>query len=412
MPVTPEAVFDAALRDLARDHHRIGLAVSGGGDSMALLHLAQHWARGNGVTLSCVTVDHGLRAGAAAEAAMVADQCAILAISHHTLHWTGWDRQGNLQDAARQARRSLIRDWAMTHDISLVLLGHTADDQAETVLMRLARGSGVDGLAGMAAYNAGTPAIFRPLLGLHRQTLRDWLTAQGVTWADDPSNDDSRYDRIKARQMLGHLASLGLTPDRLLQTAEHMQAAQRSLRRAAADFATSHVTQDRGDLRLSPAVLDLAHGDTERRVFAAALGWVGSSDYRPRFDALGTLAAQLRRGQGGTLSGCLLTRDGDMIRITREAQAVQGVQSTPDQIWDRRWHITGPATGGETVRALGQSGLRLCPDWRDSGLPAASLTASPAIWQGETLLAAPLAGFNPDWTAQIVADFHTSLLSH
>src|SRR5690606_22697748 len=163
--------------------------------------LAAQWSRGHTVQLHCVTVNHGLRPDAAAEAAMVASASATLAIPHHTLHWTGWDRQGNLQDAARRARSALIRDWAMAHDISLILLGHTADDQAETVLMRLARGSGVDGLAGMSVHRGGTPAILRPLLGLHRQTLRDWLSAQGVTWADDPSNDDSRYDRIKARQM-------------------------------------------------------------------------------------------------------------------------------------------------------------------------------------------------------------------
>ena len=165
---TLEARFAASMGALLGPDFpsAIGLAVSGGGDSMAMLALAHGWARVMGIGLHVVTVDHGLRAAAADEAAMVAAECAAIGHPHTTLRWQ-WDGQGNLQDAARQARRDLIGAWR--GDLAHVLFAHTSDDQAETVLLRLLRGSGVDGLAGMAGARAVHDAsgqwwLLRPLL--------------------------------------------------------------------------------------------------------------------------------------------------------------------------------------------------------------------------------------------------------
>ena len=166
IPDTLAAAFDAAF-DSAFDSAGsgpLGVAVSGGGDSVALLLMLATVARGR--PLAAVTVDHGLRPESGDEAAAVEALCAARGIPHATLRWNGWDGAGNLQDRARQARRTLIGAWARANGIGAVALGHTLDDQAETFLMRLARGSGVDGLSGMAPATRAEGVLWlRPLLG-------------------------------------------------------------------------------------------------------------------------------------------------------------------------------------------------------------------------------------------------------
>ncbi|WP_375254328.1 tRNA lysidine(34) synthetase TilS [Yoonia sp.] len=387
----------------------IGLAVSGGGDSIAMMHLA---ARSLAVgQLHVLSIDHGLRPEAAQELALVNAQAQALGLQHHVGHWS-WDGTGNLQAAARAGRWQALCALAARHELGMIWMGHTQDDQIETFLMRLARGSGVDGLAAMRmrATRGGMP-LLRPLLEAKRADLRAWLRQQGISWADDPSNADARYDRVRARHMAGELADLGLTPKRVLQTIDHMNAARATLEQAAHQFAAAHVHEDRGDLLLAPEVLGDMTTDQNRRVLAAALGWINGRAFRPRFDQLMAAAESLGKGQTATLAGCILCVDtNNRIRIAREAAATAPrdvLETGLSIIWDSRWRLSGPLRDGLTVKALG-SALIDCPEWRASGIPRSSLLASPAIWDGETLLAAPLAGFANGWSAQIVADFHSS----
>ena len=286
---------------------RIGVACSGGGDSMALLHLVARWARERQVACQAVTVDHGLRPEARTEATLVAEACEGLRLRHETLQWQ-WDGQGNLQDAARRGRLSLIAGWAREHELTHVCVGHTEDDQAETLVMRLARGSGVDGLAGMRAERQSHGITWlRPLLNMSRQTLRDWLRAEEISWAEDPSNDDTRFDRVRARQAI---ATLGLDPARLGRTARQMQAAEAVLHRAMLDLAQAAVTQDDDALLLDRAALRAALPDTRWRLVAAALQYIGGAAYRPRFAPLEDFTAALLDGEGRTLAGVRSVRAG------------------------------------------------------------------------------------------------------
>lgn len=404
----------------------IGVAVSGGGDSMALLDLAHAWCKGRKIGLHSATVNHGLRPEAAGEADMVAAFCASRGISHDTIRWTGWDGKGNLQAAARNARRGLLADWAASQGLKAILVGHTADDQAETVLMRLARGSGVDGLAGIPARTGGDIPFLRPLMGLGRTELRDYLIAEGIAWVDDPSNDDDAFDRVRARKMMSTLADLGLTQERLLQTAEHMQASQKVLKAEALRRAKQDVTTDGGDLVLARSLLDMEASDTEPRLLAAAIGWVGGeAAYKPRFASLKDAAEAVLAGQTRTIGGVILSpQAGGKVRLTREAAAVAGLQTEVDPenapeagyIWDGRWRLlpTAPQSrlpAGLKIRALG-NGVLSCPDWRASGLPRASLAATPAIWSDNRLESAPMAGFLNGWTAIIAQDFLSWLVTH
>ena len=165
---------------------------------------------------------------------------ATNAIPHEILTIGALAGPGNLSAKARNARYDALSGWAQRHDLSAVLLGHTMDDQAETVLMRLARGSGVEGLSGMAAeMDWGGVRYLRPVLTARRDALRAWLQAQGIAWVEDPTNQDDGYDRVKARQALEVLAPLGIDVPGLAATADRLARQRRVLEGAAQDLIAS-----------------------------------------------------------------------------------------------------------------------------------------------------------------------------
>jgi tRNA(Ile)-lysidine synthase len=403
------AAFRAALGPV---DHPLGLAVSGGGDSVALLLLAVD----AGQQVRAVTVDHGLRPEAAAEAAWVGRLCAGLGVPHDTLQWQGWTGAGNLQDQARRARLSLIADWAMAAGLGAVALGHTQDDQAETVLMRLARRAGVDGLSAMSdRRRAQGMTWLRPLLSVSRDDLRAFLRARGQEWIEDPSNDALRFDRVKARRALTALAPLGLTAAVLAGVADQMRTARSALDHQTEAAARQIARIEGGDVVMDRAGFEGLPAEIRRRLLVGALGWIGSADYGPRAASVQALLTAVAAGRGGTLAGCRVTLRPSTLRVAREWQAVRGMVAAPGQLWDRRWIVTGPDSNGLEVKALGEAGLAMVADWRKSGLPRASLLASPSVWRAGVLISAPLAGSTTGWTAELAggADgFFLSLLSH
>ncbi len=426
MFVTLQSRFDQAMDRLLGPQRpeMIGLSVSGGGDSMALMHLAANWAGRAKVALGVATIDHGLRPESAAEAQMVARAAAALNLPHTTLCWTGWDGQGNLQDAARRARIDLLAGWrgAARH----VLTGHTADDQAETFLMRLARGSGVEGLAAMRPVRVipGPPgggegfSLVRPLLEIGRDELRQYLMHLGITWAEDPSNEDPRYDRIKARQALAHLQPLGLSTRTLLETAQRMDRARRALAARAAQVAADMVqAAPGGDLLIRRADFEQVEEDTRLRVLAGALGWISSSPYRPRTKALCRALQEAEAGKPATLQGCLILPGKTHLRICREFQAVRDTQvlAVPGALWDGRWRYSANENNGLQLRALGEDGLSQIGRIQDAPAPRAALAATPSLWDGPRLVAAPFAGFGPPCEIILMPpapDLDSYLLSH
>ncbi len=389
----------------ASDEARIAVAVSGGGDSMALLHLADRWTRRRGTALQALTVDHGLRTESAAEAAMVKAFCARRGIAHETLVWRS-DGTGNLSAKAREGRYRTMADACTARGIAALLTGHTLDDQAETVLLRLGRGSGVDGLAGMRPVTAlWGLRILRPLLDMPRAPLRGILAAEDIPWADDPTNEDRDYARIRARDALPALADTGITPARLAATARSMHEARVVLDACADAFRAQHCTvSPLGYITLPPASLRDAPVETARRVFARLLCEVSGAPYRPRLDALAALMDRATRpGFGGaTLHGCRVDIPGGMLVVQREPRACTAIASPArGGLWDGRFHVALPPDPppGTRIAATGEAGLRhlkrakapLPPGWTAAPRPARACT--PALWQGDTPLAIPLAGY-------------------
>ncbi len=308
------------------------LAVSGGPDSVALMLLAARWrdSRGSAPKLVAVTVDHGLRPESKAEAAAVARLARKLKIAHRTMRWTGAKPQTGLQQAARTARYRLLAAAARRAGATHILTAHTIDDQAETVLIRMARGSGLTGLTGMQGVTAvpgdknGGLFLVRPLLGLPKTRLIATLQAAGIPYADDPSNRDPRFTRARLRRLTVELAQEGLDAPRLALLARRLRRADQAIEAATA---TAFADLRRSPGKNRPIVFDLAGysrlpGEVALRLLGRALteagdeGPVELAKLEALKDALDDAAAGKARFRR-SLAGAIVTLAPDRITVER-----------------------------------------------------------------------------------------------
>jgi len=305
------------------NNSRLGLAVSGGPDSLALMLLMAQWVRRGGPELFVYTVDHGLRPEAADEAAMVVREAERLGLTARLLRWEGAKPVTGVQAAARKARYKLIAAAMKRDEVELLATAHHLGDQAETVLMRMAHGSGIDGLRGMDTLSVVEGCeIVRPLLGVESASLHAVVDAAGLTAATDPSNLDPAYERVRWRELQPALSVEGLTPARLAVFARRMDQAG-MLVADAAQAAWYELVEWTGQGKLT-----LPHDR-----FAALNPLVGASllgslleevsgDRRPAsLGALESLQEKLQRPERlkpVTLHGCIISADGKVIRLRRE----------------------------------------------------------------------------------------------
>ncbi len=417
MTPDPQALSHAVKTAFPNPPDRLGVAVSGGSDSMALLVLLAD-------TLPCAlqvaTVDHGLRSEAADEARAVAEFCAARDLPHRVLTWQGWDKTGNLQAEARAARYRLLSDWAAEEGINDVALGHTGDDNAETFVMGLARGAGLDGLSGMRRQFTRGPVTFhRPLLDVSRDDLRTFLSKRGISWADDPSNEDTAYQRVQTRATLAELAGLGIDAEVVGKVVANLSHSRAALERLTHAWARTHLRFEQGDICFPLSETRDLDPELRRRLFGHALRNVSGRDYPPRAEKLMGLVTE--PAQNRTLHGCLITASpsSGVVRITREARAVASELCATDALWDGRWRFEGPHCPGLRLAAMDQRAVTTARDMAEDGaaatLPTASLLAMPAVFEGAKLVAAPLAGWPNGWCARLTRSgeqFLSGLLSH
>ncbi len=273
---------------------RIALvAISGGPDSMALLHLAARWRDSGGPQIHAATVDHDLRPGSRAEAEAVAQWAAALQIPHSILTWTGDRPRARVQELARAARYRLLADLAGEIGAEVLLTGHHADDQAETILFRLLRGSGVAGLAAMAPVSRrGALALVRPLLALSKADLVAHCEALGQGFFQDPSNRDPRYARTTLKKVLIDLAGQGLGREELLRLGRRAARADEALRAYVEGLRASLaplVGDDSFECDAEP--LRSVPMEALLRILEAEVARIG--DAAPRLDRLESLAAKV-----------------------------------------------------------------------------------------------------------------------
>ncbi len=284
----------------------MGLAVSGGPDSLALLLLANEALPGK---ISVVSVNHGLRPASADEVSFVAALCRELDV-----RFTGLSVEvsaGNLQARAREARYEAMGRWVRDEDLGALATAHHADDQAETLLMRLNRGSGLSGLAGVrgaAMLLEGEAPLLRPLLDWRKAELEAIVERAGIEPVRDPSNQDTAFDRVQVRQ---HLAeNEWLSVDRIADSAEHLAEAWRAIEwYADLDWEEMVHREDGPSFRYYANVPRIVAIETIRRIIAELGGNVSRSEAARAFD-------RLWHEQNASLSGVLVVPGTERIEPT------------------------------------------------------------------------------------------------
>ncbi|MBU6299243.1 MAG: tRNA lysidine(34) synthetase TilS [Alphaproteobacteria bacterium] len=290
------------------------VAVSGGSDSLALMFLLRDWTKQAGFPLPVVLcVNHALRPESAAEARQVSRWAKEAGLKVRLLKHEGKVPVASIEAAARGVRYQLMGAWAKRNGLKAVYVGHTQDDQAETFLLRLARGSGVDGLSAMHAV-APYPVeglrelrLVRPLLTFERESLRDYLRSRDHAWLDDPMNDDPRFSRVKVRKVWPALEAAGLSKTRIADAAAHLARARAALDTVSEAVLARACRLCEGGVLLDSVALTKAPREVGLRALAMVLMTVSGSPYRPRFEKLERLFDNLAEGKlggGRTLHCC------------------------------------------------------------------------------------------------------------
>lgn len=379
---------------------RVAVGCSGGADSMALTLLLHDWATAQGGTATALTVDHRLRPDSTAEAHRVAVWLQDRNIPHEILTRPETSVDGNLQAVARAARYDLMSRWCVGHGVLHLGLAHHREDQAETVLLRLARGSGVDGLSAMAPVaETASIRLLRPLLDMSKARLRSTLAATDASHVEDPSNDNPSFARVRFRQATPMLAAEGLTPKRLCDTARRMARARQALDRAAADLLARAATlHAEGYGYLDRAALCAVPEEVALRALARMLGCIGGTPYPPRLERLERLYAALTGPIGSqgarTLLGCRIAPVHDQVLICREPRAAKDtLPATGDLLWDGRFRLTVDGDPRFELRRLGRKGwaeiVKASPEMRKTAIPAAVRPSLPTFWHLDVVASVP-----------------------
>ncbi len=400
--LTPEYLRDALLELEVPEEAPLALAVSGGGDSMCLSYLASSFKN-----VTALVVDHQLREHSSDEAGQTLERLRQMGLNTELLVWKHeCTPTSNIQAMARDARYELMMRWCETNQVPYLLTAHHQDDQAETVLLRLARGSGVYGLAGMAARRelGQKVTLVRPLLHLQKALLIETLAQASIKWIEDPSNKNDSFDRVKVRRFLENPPLDGFKAARLADTATRLRRTRDALEFYEQQWLDNAVVfHEMGYAEIDRNVLDGVPEETILRGLSNILRFAGGGAYVPRFEKLERLLAALRMPDfnGYTLSGVqFLVTTGRRVIACREFAAMGPRACVVEtDVWDNRYsvqHQNEVRFNGLKIGPLGKSAYRqIKADVSAGSVFLEEICASqPAFFEGDTLIAVPHLGYS------------------
>jgi tRNA(Ile)-lysidine synthase len=384
---------------------QFAIAVSGGPDSMALAFLLKNWCAENSLSSPlALIVDHRLRDESFTEAQQVRDRLAALSLPAEILIWEHEPVTSRLHAQARKARYELLTDACHRHGLHYLLAAHQRDDQAETILMRFCKGSGIDGLAGMAAQSMiDDVALLRPLLDVPKERLIATCTANAIPFVTDPSNEQEKFARGRLRRVMPLLAAEGLSTDSLIDLGTRAQEAQQALDHVTQHFATTHTHMDAcGVIYIHRTALLEQPRAIALRCLSAALQAIQPHDYPPQHASVTSLLDALT-GESSmpsrTLHGCFISADDRELTIMREFAVIDDVQTLhagQSIVWDKRWRLTMTTAMNDenyTVQTLGNPPHdvidRIAPELRRCVPQGRVRAALPALWRGHELTGIP-----------------------
>lgn len=324
------------------------LAVSGGSDSTALMVLAADYATKAGrlSDLCVLSVDHGLRDTAHGDAQMVCGWAKARGLNSHVLQWRHEEITSRVQEKARAGRYQLMAKWCRDNGFEAVVTAHHLEDQAETFLMRLARGSGLDGLSGMVArVEIYGVVIYRPLLEVSRARLKQVLREADQNWLEDPANENDKFERVRVREAMAGLAGAGIEADAMALSAKRLGRARRALEMATSQFVSEAVTIfETGYCEIDRAAFDEASEEIRLRVLDRLIMWAGGGEIAVRMAKLERLVEALatHEGEKHTLAGARLVVRKKTLIIGREFGRIDlGLQMGVME-WDNRFSFDEP----------------------------------------------------------------------
>jgi tRNA(Ile)-lysidine synthase len=388
---------------LMQKAEKIAIAVSGGADSMCLTHLLAGWCKENNVELHALIVDHGLRAESSQEAESVKLFLISEGISTHILKWKNAKPKSDIQNQARIARYNLLTQHCKEHSIKHLFVAHTLNDQAETILMRIIRGSGIDGISGMAPKTTlGCITILRPLLKIDRNQIEQHLLNVGWPWVNDPSNLNHKYDRIKVRSILNNYEKEFKNQDlykRLSLLAQNARTTKKYLSKRVNIAWKKYISiNELNYLEVDNAVYNLPQ-EIKQRLFVRAFKYLNPKANTPRLCSLTRAITELRvlTSTTKTLMGCLAQKSTERTTICLEFgknPLTLDLKINEVNIWYNFKIIVSKE--GLVAKPLGKNGWEYLKELgftKKPKTPIAAIHSMLSIYDGDLLVSAPQINF-------------------
>jgi tRNA(Ile)-lysidine synthase len=398
------SIFLESMSDFnIKQHSKVAIAISGGADSMALALLANNWAKYPIITL---TVDHKLRPESTNEAEQVSRWMNQKGIEHYILNWEGDKPKSNIQANARNARYELMTEFCKINKIPNLLVAHNKQDQAETLLIRLMRGSGIEGLCGMSDQTTiNEIKISRPLLNISKKDLKSYLREQKQGWIEDPSNKDEKYTRVQVRNFINNAEDSDLLIERLAKTTKTLAQSNSYIE----DKISSELKQvcdirSEGYCILAINKFKALHKEAAYKILSKLIKLIGGDYYKPRFEKIVHLYNNIIHGEySATLGGCEIfaskkEKEQNKLFIVKENIAPQHdlpLSKISSTKWDSRFKITfnEEFTNNFYVGALGKDGfstlLKKHKEIKQISLPKKVIYTLPALKHLENIVAVP-----------------------